>query len=1134
MEEGFTGDGESAIHGRPPEAALRDNAESAPSEVAKPPPDAIEKVRESTEPLDLGGSALLRALHALDSTEVDPSAASPGDPELEGLAETIADGNTVDPLANALAADAGSDTSTQWSECDDGDGLSRLAIRGRVAPGSMVGHCEILEQIGRGGMGEVYRARQRTMKVDRLVALKLIRANLSADARAPDSPSALARFHVEMMAAARLQHDHIVPVYEVGEHNGSPYYTMLLVDGPSLAERLRLDPMSGPEAAALLEPIARAVGLAHSQGIVHRDVKPSNIIIDSRGKPYLSDFGLAKPLEQSLTLTKTDALLGSPPYMSPEQARDSSQVGPASDVYSLGATFYEMLTGRPPFQASDPIETMRQVIDEFPVPPQRLNRAVPRDLETICLRCLEKDPGRRYGTADALADELKRFREGEPIVTRPLSSWGHVARWTRRRPATAGLVAAVVLSLLFVLADTTYHLQQARKTLAELEFRAYRDSLVMISGAIDAGRMPDAERRLEECPENLRGWEWRFLNRLCHRKSTVLNSSRGSIYGVAFRPGGGALAAGGRRGTLGVWDVGSDAKALDLPGVPAETTIRAVDWSQTADGRERIAAGCSDGLVRIWTKSDPAGGWEPPRELRGHDGAVDALAFTADGRRLATTGDDGRIQVWEVAGASDQPAWNLKSVGTSILGVSFGPWNDRLVSVGEDQVVRVWRLGPKGTATHLDLGSTRDVSLGVAVSHGGRLIAAAGAEGRVTIWSPDAPGVLKELTAHFEGVNALAFSPDDQRLATAGADRAVKLWDTESWTTVLARTSHDDQVEALAFSADGQRLASAAADGSIVIWDARPWVQAAILPPRTLLGHVGSVSALAVRGDGRQIATAGADAVVRLWDAATGRLTDTLVGHLNKVNALAYSPDDQLLASAGRDGAVRIWRLCRPEDATTKPDVRLLGYHRERCIALAFSPDGRLLATGGADRVVRLWDAVGSRPPVAWSAADEVYCLAFSPDGRLLATAGADDDGAISLWELNPVGDRRERRLLGHQRQINSLAFSPDGRCLASVSHDWTGRIWDLKTGRAVVLRGHLSRLWGVAVSDDGQVVATAGGDWSIRIWDRETGEQQAALLGHQGRVRAVAFDPQGRYVASTGDDGEVRIWDASRWRGRR
>src|SRR5262245_6025199 len=303
-------------------------------------------------------------------------------------------------------------------------------------------------------MGVVYRAKQ--LSAERIVALKVIRSDQLAALPARQRAAAVERFHHESLATARLEHEHIVTVFEVGEADGEPFFSMRFVEGQSLAELLQSGPIEGRRAASYLEAVARAVAAAHEAGILHRDLKPQNILVDGRtDRALVADFGLAKLLEQPSELTRAGDVMGTPAYMSPEQARDSSRLTVQSDVYSLGATLYHMLVGRPPFQAATAVETLRQVQDDEPAAPSRQNRAVDRDLETICLKCLHKEPPRRYVSAAALAEDLKRYQDGFPIQARPAGYAARLRRWCRRNPLLAGAVALAATFLAAALAATS-------------------------------------------------------------------------------------------------------------------------------------------------------------------------------------------------------------------------------------------------------------------------------------------------------------------------------------------------------------------------------------------------------------------------------------------------------------------------------------------------------------------------------------------------------------------------------------------------------------------------------------------------------------------------------------------------------
>ena len=319
---------------------------------------------------------------------------------------------------------------------------------------SRFGDYELLELLGRGGMGRVYRARH--LRLERVVALKmLVGGGLASEAE-------LHRFRAETEAAARLDHPNIVPIYEVGEHDGCPYFTMKYVEGGNLADNLEKFRGNGRRVAEVLSVLARAVHHGHQRGILHRDLKPANVILDAGGRPHVADFGVARHLEKEAEHTRSGIVVGTPGYMSPEQAAGRSRnLTTATDVYGLGAILYELLTGQPPFTADTPTQVLRRVLETEPTPPHQLAPGIDRDLETLCLKCLEKDPARRYGSAEELAEELERYLRGEPILARPMGRAARVWRWCRRHPVPAGLVGSLAW-LLLVTAGAALTVAQAQ------------------------------------------------------------------------------------------------------------------------------------------------------------------------------------------------------------------------------------------------------------------------------------------------------------------------------------------------------------------------------------------------------------------------------------------------------------------------------------------------------------------------------------------------------------------------------------------------------------------------------------------------------------------------------------------------
>ena len=384
--------------------------------------------------------------------EDDPTAVAPDTvPDAAAISEapTIAPGTApIVPVAADLRASVHEEATVVPRDQPTLDlGPLRSSDTGASSSATRVryfGDYEIVRELARGGMGVVFQARQ--VSLNRVVALKMILAGQLAD------ETDIKRFHTEAEAAANLDHPGIVPIYEVGEHEGQHYFSMGFVEGQSLSQRIAGGPLPAREAASLMAKIAEAIEFAHKQGVIHRDLKPANILIDAGGNPRVTDFGLAKKWKEDSGLTGSGQIMGTPSYMPPEQAGGSrGDVGPAADVYALGATFYALLSGRPPFQAASVMDTVLMVISDDPVPPRRLNASVPRDLDVICLKCLEKGPARRYPSAAALADDLGRWLRSEPILARRAGSFERFVRWTRRRPAAAALLffilAAVAASI---------------------------------------------------------------------------------------------------------------------------------------------------------------------------------------------------------------------------------------------------------------------------------------------------------------------------------------------------------------------------------------------------------------------------------------------------------------------------------------------------------------------------------------------------------------------------------------------------------------------------------------------------------------------------------------------------------------
>jgi WD40 repeat protein/serine/threonine protein kinase len=901
--------------------------------------------------------------------------------------------------------------------------------------------------------------------------------------------------------------------------------------------------------------VAEALEYAHHQAVVHRDIKPSNLLLDTTGTVWVTDFGLAKADDQQ-NLTHTGDVLGTYRYMPPEAFEGKTDA--RGDVYSLGLTLYELLAFRPGFGEPDRAKLIKLVTTTQPPRLGKVNPQVPRDLETIVHKAIERDPACRYQSARELAADLQHFVDDEPVRARPVGPAERCRRWCRRNPLVASLTAAVAFLLVAGSTMATYFAidatlardradaealkaegkanealayaqreagERAKATVekerADREADAARANLYVVrlytvKVALDNRNMPLVRDLLEQLRQpgfgskGAPGWEWNYLWRFCHNEECTLRGHEDDASCVAFTSDGARLATSADDGAVRLWDVatGRQLKSLLLK----QSALPCLAFSP--DGT-RLAVGAKDGSIRVLD----AARWQELSIIKGHTKVVRGLAFSPNGNRLFTVSEDRTLKIWDMAGVSaggggkelhsfQEPAGYLRCVAVS----PDGKW----LALGGQGATLKMRDAASGKEVRTLPGHTGGI-YGVAFSADGKRLASTGMDRTVKVWDVANGQELHTLTGHTSDLKTLAFSPDGKRLASGGVDQMLKVWDLDTDQEATTYLGHTRGIYGLAFSPDGRWLASASADRTIKLWDTtlRPG-------SRIYNGHDNQVRAVAFHPDpgapGRLVSV-GLDGRIKVWDVLTHRDLRLFSGPGPGLLCVALSPDGRLLATGGDPGVVTVW------DVETGRNLWSMKGHASWLTNVAFSPDNRWLASGGHDRLIKLWDAAtGGELRTLAGHKDDVKGLVFSPDGARIISGSNDE--TIKVWDA--ASGQELQTLKGHGKGVTDIALSGDGRWLASTSHDQTVRIWDLATGQVLrTLRGHNDTVWSVAFHPSGARLATAGWDQTVRVWDPATGLELTTLKGHTDRVLGVAFSPDGGFLASAGGkDLSVRVWD--------
>jgi WD40 repeat protein/serine/threonine protein kinase len=1053
------------------------------------------------------------------------------------------------------------------------------------------GDYEVLGKIPGAGMSVVYRARQKSLK--RLVALKMILPDRA------ESPADVQRIIQEAEDVARLDHPNIVPIYEVNSHEGKPYFSMKFMEGGSLASRIddfrlpRVDRKTRKdeqervwtssqirkrqrEIAGLVATIARTVHHAHQRGILHRDLKPGNVLLDAEGKPHVTDFGLAKRFEPGcagqlrergvkknevpgkdrdgiateahLPATNSTAsylapevaalsvgempgvvasgrVAGTAPYMAPEQARATKVLTTAVDVYGLGAILYELMTGRPPFQANTPLETLLEVIEKEVVLPRALNTRVNRDLEAVCLKCLAKAPQERYTSAEGLAEDLERWQRGDPIVARPSKTLERATKWVRRRPAVAVLTFAVTLLSVLALGGILW---QWRKTAEHEEIQERQLYAVHITQARDylsSGQLDLAEDALDQCPSHLRQWEWRLLRGLCARETIVLRGHKSTVNSVQFHPDGDRVVTASHDGTAMIWDVAT--------GAPLHTLVGHQGWAH--NWVNNACFGCKGRYV-FTAELDPKFGQGVDLKVK--------IWNTETGELLRDLSGEGDLVTAGIM--SDLVATRAK------LGGEITVW--RVGAARDELVYRANRYGP-GEA------------ISIALSQDGRYLAVAGNRNLLQVHDLQNPGAVRDYTIEEKGMGnydimwSVAFSPDGERLAAGSA--FLGEWTVADGKLVNRFSTGDITGLSIAYSSQEDRLAATDRTGLIRIWDRS--TGKSFLGPKNRKGGVPYL-AFHPTDPHRLAVVRGRVVTIQNISPTSIPTHDILQVPETRIFAeLAFNPSGEFLVARGGKRDLIRWDLSTNKpvkfqspgvDLTAQANLTIIpgerpllvcGCGADKPLAWDFmtgrttevlpifvadtrcsasSADGRLLALTDKQNQIHLWDVHEAKERGVWHGGPRRICaLAFQPGERSRLCAGSVE-GTVRLWD---TADGKELwKANDHIRVVTHIAFSPDGRQLATASGDATVRLWDSGSGKLMgTLSGHSGYVSCVCYSPDGRRIASSGYDGTVKLWDADSGLEVLSLRDHTSFVTCVAFSPDGARLASCAGDGTVRVWHA-------
>jgi len=1038
-------------------------------------------------------------------------------------------------------------------------------------PGTVVGRYELLEMIGEGGMGLVYLAEQKE-PVKRRVALKIIKPGM-------DSKQVIARFEAERQVLALLDHPNIARVFDAGTTEaGRPYFVMEYVKGMSITRYCDRQKLGIEKRLKLFSQVCYAVQHAHQKGIIHRDIKPSNILVsvqDDRAVPKIIDFGVAKAVTQPLTehtlFTRHGQLLGTPEYMSPEQTDIGNRdIDTRADIYSLGVVLYELLTGVLPFERDilknkGFIEVQRILTEEEPPHPSirltslgaeakkiaerrhtqvvTLARRLHRELEWIPLKAMRKDRSRRYRSASELADDIRNYLDGAPLIAGPETAVYRVKKFVQKHAgsvATVVLVAAVIVLGLIVSSAMYFRAEKAlqneavarviaeeAKGIAEQaekvaeergeEYRhlSYVHGVALADAKYQERNIHSARTLLEACPEDLRNWEWYRLNYVMD-EALITFSPPSRAWRVAFSPDGKSLISGNTDSTITVWDAATGTEVRTLKGHVGGISSLAF----SPDGK-KIASGSVDG-IKLWDVNNghelmtiqTHGSAENDRFWRSR--GIRSIAFNPDGTQIVSSGYGKKpIQVWDANNGEN--ILTIQGDDNWINQIALSPDGSRIIAGSEGKLIQ-WDAATGEKIGVLELEKKDFSAYCISYSPDGTRVAVGGLHGGIMVLDIVNSNEVMCVEGSGRGrdmVTAIAFSPDGRRVIAGGRDQIIKTLDAETGDRISTLIGHQQDIIGLSLTKDGKRIASTSVSGQIKIWDPEKDRERTVLK-----GHDEWVQDMAFSPDGKQLISASEDKTIKVWDVSEAREISTLRGHEGWINCVAVSHDGTYLVSGGRDKTIRLWDIAEAQQ------IWSIAGHEWTVYSVAFSPDDKRIASASGDGTVKLWDGSnGAELMTLVGHEGYVYSVAFSPDGKQIVSSG---EKAIKVWDVS-TGENI-MTLSGHKNLILSVMFTPDGKRIISGSYDTTIRVWDVATGEELrILHGHKSNIQALAMSRDGTRIISGSHDCTAKVWDLATGAELMTLPAGELEVLGIAFSPDGKTIAAAcSSNGNITLWESA------